>query len=102
MANVYSTLLSSSHAGAGGLIVAFPGTRVVIRDIEVFNSSSVLDSSAQMTLNSSGATIYKRSLGVQVWFHDDLHIVIGEGDTVTIDAGPTVDVTVSGYVLTLP
>lgn len=99
---VYSTLFFSAHA-AGGYSYPVPaGYRAVIRCICSFNGSAIINEISEMTIGSTGATFYQRDLGQQVCDITELHVVVDEGDTIVWGGGIDVDITVSGYLLSLP
>jgi hypothetical protein len=102
MATVYSTLFVTVHAGAGGSFSVDATHRCVIREITVFNANGVLSRNAELVHDASDCTIYQRAIGAKEWYSDQMRFVGNPGDSFTLLTDPDVDMTISGYLLTLP
>lgn len=78
-----------------------------MRCVTAFNASSVIPESAQVYLGHSSCTIYEVLLSVFVGptqnYYDtrELRVVVEATDTINVSSGADVDVTVSGYLLTV-
>jgi hypothetical protein len=102
VANVYSTRFLVQHAGAEAVYQVPEGYRAVIRCITSFNGSAVINEVSALIHLTSGATLYQKDLGQQVWDAEDVHIVLNELEEITNAGGDDIDISVSGYLLTLP
>lgn len=102
VSNPYSTLLKTSHSGAGGVYTVPAGKRTVLRYVTGFNANALSHQPVQIVHGPSGCTVYQRSLDVQQWAGDDTHFVCNAGDTLTLVNGPDCDLTLSGYELLAP
>lgn len=107
MASVYSTSFIRSHGGAGGSFTVPGGTIAIIRCITAFNASAIIPESAQVFLGHSSCTIYEVTLNVFIGpsrdYYDaiELRVVVEADDTINVSSGADVDMTVSGYLLTV-
>jgi len=101
---VYSTRILQERATTGHSIVLPPGFLWVLRDITVYNGNAF--SEVDMTVYGVDGTILwfaSDSLpGTGVWHHDEVRIVMYEGETLGVTAGMGCDFTLSGYMLALP
>lgn len=98
---LYSSQLVVSHAGGIGEYTAPAGFTAVIRYITVFNSYVLGNASAAIVHQLSDATIYQRTIGPQEWFADLAHFVLNELETLDLNVDATVDLSLSGYLLSL-
>lgn len=102
MARVYSTRFIAGHAGAGGTYTVLPGFLAVVRCVTAFNASAIINEIAEVALGSSATTFYQKDLAQQVCDITELRVVVPAGDSIVAASGADVDVTVSGYLLSLP
>lgn len=102
MASVYSTLLATVHAGAGGSFSVDATHRCVVRQVTVFNANAALSRNASLVHMASDCTIYQRAISANSWYSDEMRFVMNPGDELLLLTDPEVDMTVSGYLLTLP
>lgn len=107
MASVYSTSFIRSHGGAGGSYTVPDGYLAVIRCVTGFSAADFSPEIGQVVLGHSSCTVWYNefnpvSSGPYAFYRtDDLRVVVEAGDTINVTNGTDVDVTVSGYLLTV-
>lgn len=107
-AYVYSHSFLKSHGGLTLLYTCPSGYRAVVRNVTIFNSSLASAGTGHLIHWPSDCTILQRSLappaidGTMQSSNDLLHFVFDAGEWITCANDPWVDMTVSGYLLTLP
>lgn len=105
---VYSTSFLRSHGGAGGIYTVPAGYLAVIRCITAVNTGPDLPEHGQVFLGHSSCTIWSAVLSPFLPSSPgnsatiNLRVVVESTDTIQVNNGPDVDVTVSGYLLSLP
>lgn len=108
MSSVYSTSFLRSHGGAGGLYTVPDGFIAVVRNVTAFNSDGVIPQSFNVYLGHSSCTFVAATLSpllpsspgyYSTW---ELRVVVETTDTINVSNDPGVDVTVNGYLLSLP
>lgn len=108
MASVYSTQFALMHGGASVVYTVPAGYIAVIRSVTAFNASPVVPEDGHVYLGDSSVTIYQRTLSTFLpsspGYYDaqELRVVVDAGDRIHVEGGPDVDVSVSGYLLSLP
>lgn len=108
MANVYSHSMIKSHAGAAAVFECPEGYRAVVRCVTIFNSDLVNSGTGHLIHSPSLCTILQWVVAPPAAIvgaesvNQLLHFVFDWPDYIYIDNDPTVDMTVSGYLLTLP
>lgn len=102
MAQVYSERFIAEHAGSEELYTVPAGYRAVIRCITSFNGSALINEISAVILVVADVTLYQVNLGPNEWETHDLRIVVNPGEAFTNAGGDDIDITVSGYLLTLP
>ena len=102
MAQVYSELLATAHAGATVDLVAPADSKYVLRWATAFNANAIADQSAQLVHLASSCTIWQVTMGPQADALQEMRFVMNPGDTVRLIGGADVDITLSGYRLSLP
>lgn len=108
MANVYSTQFIASHAGAAATFVCPAGYRAVLRCVTVFNSNVANSGTGHLIHSPSDCTVFQWVVAPPAAIEGAecviqlLHFVFNEGESIyTADDG-SVDLTASGFLLTLP
>lgn len=102
MASVYSHRFLVSH-GDEPVTVAVPtGYLFVVRWTTAFNPDPVLGATAQIVHHPTEVTIYQQDLAAQVWEGHEHRFVCYPGESLTAQSDNGADITVSGYLLTLP
>lgn len=101
MSTVYSESLFLIHDGGTAERAAPAGTRWVIRCVTYFNAAIIGSNGGQISFGGD-ATIWDRSIAPGVAGQDDMHVVVPDGVALQVTCDPEVDITVSGYQLTLP
>ena len=108
MANVYSTQFLTSHAGAPVTVFVPTGFVAVIRTITAFNASVIAPETAALVLVAEDVTIWQSLLtpgppdvpnSSEVV---NMRTVLNPGQAIATNNGSDVDMTVSGYLLSLP
>jgi len=99
---LYSARFLAVHAGAGATFVCPAGFRAVVRGITAFNASAIAHANAQLLHVDSDATLYQVDLGLQSFDWTDFRFVFNEGESIQAIPDSTVDMTVSGFLLTAP
>jgi fermentation-respiration switch protein FrsA (DUF1100 family) len=102
MRNVYSKRLLSSHGGAGDSQSPPAGTVWLVRGLTAFNASAILPETAQLILSSSSITLWQVTMAPETVETPALRVVVNAGETLQIVSGADIDMTVSGYQLSLP
>lgn len=102
MAAVYSTQFIFSHGSHGELYTVGDEFRAVLRWVTGFNSDGVLDHIIHLTETVTGATIVQANLNPQQSESLEFRVVLYAGQQIRNDSDGEVDITVSGYLLTLP
>ena len=101
-APVYSYRFCQGHAGASSSYTVPVGFRAVVRDITAFNASAVAPENAQVVIVGLAITIWQALVAPSSFSGISFRVVIDEGETISTDPGTDVDMTVSGYLLSLP
>jgi hypothetical protein len=78
------------------------GFIAVIRQITAFNASAVFPGNAQLVDGASGGTLWQESLNASDSAVVEVRIVVDTGETFTVSPGADVDMSIHGYLLTLP
>jgi hypothetical protein len=108
VSTVYSTRFISGLRGTAGSYTVPAGYRAVVRSVTAINLYSSTSEPAQLRSSVGGLIIVGAYLSTFVssppwnaitW---DLHYVANAGEGIYTQNGPDVDMTVSGYLLTLP
>jgi hypothetical protein len=108
MSDVYSVRFIASHAGAPATFTCPAGFRCVIKCVTLFNANSVLDETGHLIHSPSDCTILQRELGptatgpIQQTQVDLFTFVFTEGESILTENDGDIDMTVSGFQLSLP
>jgi hypothetical protein len=108
MSRVYSVQMIESHAGAYGEYEPDPGYVAVVRCVIVFNSSGIAPATAHLVLEPSAVTIFQWVLGSTNQgggsdvIYQDMRAVFHAGEKLVTANDGTIDMLVSGYMLSLP
>lgn len=104
MAAVYSTSFLQGHGTYPSVVYNVPpGFRMVVRDIELYWNGPSVDNTVHFIgdiAQTFFAVVFTVASG-QRWASFTGRVVLNTGFEMTVDNDP-VDVTVSGYLLTLP
>ena len=73
-----------------------------MRGLTAFNASALIPETAQLLISTLSITLWQVELGPGTIETPDLRVAIRAGELLEIASGSDVDMTVSGYVLTLP
>jgi hypothetical protein len=73
-----------------------------VRGLTAFNASSILPESASVVIVNLSITIWQDELAPGGIATPDLRVVLSPGDTLACSSGADIDLTVSGFALTLP
>lgn len=105
---VYSARFFASHAGAPVTYVCPAGYRAVMRWVSIFNANLANSGTGHIIHDQSSCTIIQWVVappaaveGAEVVILDT-HFVFDEGESISTANDSSVDMTVSGYLLTLP
>ena len=108
MAQVYTYRFMVCHAGSSGDFPCPEGFRAVIRCCTAFNASDLLPEVAAVVHQPSNATVWQKLLlstpdapngGYAV---DDVRFAFDYGEYIEANIDSDIDLTVTGYLLTLP
>lgn len=108
MANVYSTQFIASHAGTSSSFVCPGGFRAVLRCVTVFNASLLDSGTGHLVHQPSDCTIFQwvvappAAIAGAECVIQLLHFVFNEGESISTADDSSVDLTASGFLLTLP
>ena len=108
MAYVYSHSFIKSHAGLEVLYTCPAGFRAVVRNVTIFNSSLASSGTGHLIHWPSSCTILQwvvappAALEGAESVNQLLHFVFDAGEWITCANDSSVDMTVSGYLLSLP
>ncbi len=84
------------------------GFVAVIRCVTGFSASSFAPETGQVTLGHSSVTVWYAEFSPEglsdTFFYrtDELRVVVEATDHILVSSGPDVDISVSGYLLSLP
>ena len=108
MADVYSTNFFNSHAGGPSSFQCPAGYRAVLRQVTVFNADTLNPRTGHLIHSPSNCTIFQwvvappaTDYGAQVVLQL-LHYVFNEGESISTANDGSIDMTCSGFLLTLP
>lgn len=102
MANVYSHQLLNIHDGGDTTYQVPAGFVALLEFFTWFNADSLDTKGGSLVWTEADITIAQHTIGQSQVLYDRVHIVIPEGHHVHLSADAEVDVTVSGYLLSLP
>lgn len=102
MARVYSTSFFFLHHGTSSHYFPPADKLAIVRWVTIFNSDAIVNATFHLLELTSLATILQRSVGPVTSQSEELRVVLPAGADLTIANDPTIDCTVSGYLLDLP
>lgn len=108
MSNVYSTRFIVFHAGAGGSYICPAGVVGVVTWVTAFNASAVTTETFNLVHQPSDATLAWGTLSQEIGAPDifsrtmELRFVFYTGEQLHAFGDGDIDMSVSGYLLTLP
>lgn len=102
MSRVYSKRIVFMHDGGTAIYVVPAGFTLVIRCVTFFNADALLAKSGELIDVTSDCTIVQRSVAPEASEINDMRVVLDEGQELQVTAEAEMDVTVSGYLLSLP
>jgi hypothetical protein len=108
MSRVYSKRLLESHAGTLTEYTCPEGMVAIVRAITAFNASPLTPEQASLIHLDTETTIWQGVIGVYDPLSPgastvvDLRYVLNAGETIINHGAGDIDLTVSGYELTLP
>jgi hypothetical protein len=102
MAQVYSQRVLWVHGGGSKYYNVPTGYRLVTRWISSFNAQALTSATFNVSITGLDVTICQLQLGPQASAQTDIRQVLEEGDELLVSADMGVDVTITGYLLTLP
>lgn len=103
MANVYSTQFWDAHAVTGLAYEVPTGFVAVLRYLTLFYSGG-LGAQVQLVLAPATTILFQgfNPAATGQWNDHDIHVVVNPGQLFSLAADDGVDVSLSGYLLSLP
>jgi hypothetical protein len=101
-APVFTVQVFCTHGSAGEVYTVPDGFRLVTRFYTGFNSDAINPKLIHLVEGITGATILQQDIGMQSTNLGEWRVCLNAGQRIINDSDAQVDVTVVGYLLTLP